>query len=182
MFRVSLEYIQNTHNKEHLATMFPLWVSWLRSERNSQNKRLPARDATWYMTGDCRDFATAARPGRCVVHIDLSHFLTTTMATATHILDEQDDLLTEPQGPTQPAPTQTAPEHEEHNEPANPAVALLKGMFPDFDDAVLQSVLESVNWNQDAAIDVLLGMSDPSYVSTHHQVRHTVSAKGGLVT
>ncbi|KIP06530.1 hypothetical protein PHLGIDRAFT_128242 [Phlebiopsis gigantea 11061_1 CR5-6] len=89
------------------------------------------------------------------------------MATATHILDEQDDLLTEPQGPTQPAPTQTAPEHEEHNEPANPAVALLKGMFPDFDDAVLQSVLESVNWNQDAAIDVLLGMSDPSYVSSH---------------
>ena len=100
------------------------------------------------------------------------------MATTTHILDEQDDMLAQPQAPTMPTPAQTASEHEEHNEPANPAVALLKGMFPDFDDAVLQSVLESVNWNQDAAIDVLLGMSDPSYVSTRHQVRHTVSAAG----
>lgn len=53
-------------------------------------------------------------------------------------------------------------------EPPNPAIAGLKAMFPDFDDIVLQSVLDSVNGNQDAAVDVLLGMSDPSYVSTHH--------------
>ena len=33
---------------------------------------------------------------------------------------------------------------------------------------IRQSVLESVNGSPDAAIDVLLGMSDPSYVSTQH--------------
>ncbi|THV03310.1 hypothetical protein K435DRAFT_715708, partial [Dendrothele bispora CBS 962.96] len=38
-------------------------------------------------------------------------------------------------------------------------------MFPDFDDAVLQSVLESVGGDQDRAIDVLLGMNDPEYHS-----------------
>ena len=52
--------------------------------------------------------------------------------------------------------------------PVNPATVPLKAMFPDFDNAVLQSVLESVYGNQDAAVDLLLGMSDPSYVSTHH--------------
>lgn len=29
-----------------------------------------------------------------------------------------------------------------------------------------QSVLDSVNGNQEQAIDILLGMNDPSYVST----------------
>lgn len=90
---------------------------------------------------------------------------TTDMATTTHLLDEQDDVFDQP--PAAAAPTQ---QHEQP--PANPAVALLKSMFPDFDDMVLQSVLDSVNGNQDAAVDVLLGMSDPSYVSTHHAVRH----------
>lgn len=65
-----------------------------------------------------------------------------------------------------------APAHEEANEPVNPAVAQLKSMFPDFDDIVLQSVLDSVNGDQDAAVDLLLGMSDPSYVPTH-QVRRS---------
>ncbi|TFK83393.1 hypothetical protein K466DRAFT_627808 [Polyporus arcularius HHB13444] len=39
-------------------------------------------------------------------------------------------------------------------------------MFPDFDVLVLQSVLESVNNDQDRALDILLGMNDPEYVST----------------
>lgn len=70
-----------------------------------------------------------------------------------------------------------APQAQEHaNVPANPAVALLKSMFPDFDEVVLQAVLDSVSGNQDAAIDVLLGMSDPSYVSTHQPVRHRTSS------
>ncbi|CAA7261817.1 unnamed protein product [Cyclocybe aegerita] len=38
-------------------------------------------------------------------------------------------------------------------------------MFPDYDDAILQSVLESVNWSEDRAIDALLLMSDPEYRS-----------------
>ncbi|EED85170.1 predicted protein [Postia placenta Mad-698-R] len=53
---------------------------------------------------------------------------------------------------------------DEHDEA--PQVAALRSMFPDFDSTVLQSVLESVDYNQDRAIDVLLGMSDPEYVST----------------
>ncbi|KZT71771.1 hypothetical protein DAEQUDRAFT_749785 [Daedalea quercina L-15889] len=61
------------------------------------------------------------------------------------------------------APAETGNEH--------PQVSLLRGMFPDFDTVVLQSVLESVNYDQDRAIDVLLGMSDPNYISsaTHEQ-------------
>lgn len=43
-------------------------------------------------------------------------------------------------------------------------VAHLKGIFPDFDEAVIISVLESVNNDQDRALDVLLGMNDPTYV------------------
>ncbi|KAG7092209.1 hypothetical protein E1B28_008576 [Marasmius oreades] len=49
--------------------------------------------------------------------------------------------------------------------PSDPRIAPLKAMFPDFDDAVLSSVLDSVGGDQDAAIDTLLGMSDPNYMS-----------------
>ncbi|KAF8581594.1 hypothetical protein K439DRAFT_1414134 [Ramaria rubella] len=51
-------------------------------------------------------------------------------------------------------------------QPADPKVAALLAMFPDFDSSLLQSVLESVSGDQDRAVDVLLGMSDPSYNST----------------
>ncbi|PIL36022.1 hypothetical protein GSI_01682 [Ganoderma sinense ZZ0214-1] len=51
-------------------------------------------------------------------------------------------------------------------ERVSPEVEALLAMFPDFDVAVLQSVLESVNNDQERALDVLLGMSDPEYVST----------------
>jgi CUE domain len=47
--------------------------------------------------------------------------------------------------------------------PADPKVTALLAMFPDFDTSLLQSVLESVAGDQDRAVDVLLGMSDPSY-------------------
>ncbi|KAI0358652.1 hypothetical protein OH77DRAFT_1421082 [Trametes cingulata] len=52
-------------------------------------------------------------------------------------------------------------------ERVSPQVASLRAMFPDFDVAVLQSVLDSVNGDQERALDILLGMSDPEYVSTH---------------
>ncbi|KAK0213127.1 hypothetical protein DFS33DRAFT_1377588 [Desarmillaria ectypa] len=47
--------------------------------------------------------------------------------------------------------------------PVNPQVVELRAMFPDFDDTVLQSVLDSVHGDQGRAIDALLGMSDPEY-------------------
>ncbi|XP_006460741.1 hypothetical protein AGABI2DRAFT_150577 [Agaricus bisporus var. bisporus H97] len=45
----------------------------------------------------------------------------------------------------------------------NPQIAELKAIFPDYDEAILQSVLESCDGNQDRAIDLLLGMSDPNF-------------------
>ncbi|KAI0743999.1 hypothetical protein C8Q80DRAFT_1184470 [Daedaleopsis nitida] len=55
---------------------------------------------------------------------------------------------------------------EEHDASVSPQVEALRAMFPDFDVAVLQSVLESVDNDQERALDILLGMSDPDYVST----------------
>ncbi|TRM70146.1 hypothetical protein BD626DRAFT_563825 [Schizophyllum amplum] len=51
----------------------------------------------------------------------------------------------------------------DNQEPHDPRVAALKAMFPDFDEQIMISVLESVNGDQDRAIDMLLGMSDPEY-------------------
>jgi hypothetical protein len=88
-------------------------------------------------------------------------------------LQEQPELPPRPQETHTPPPEVHGPEEHvtQPTEPVNPAIAPLKAMFPDFDDAVLQSVLDSVNGDQDAAVDVLLGMSDPGYVSTqHHEV------------
>lgn len=47
----------------------------------------------------------------------------------------------------------------------DPSIASLHAMFPDFDHSLLSSVLQSVNGDQDLAIDTLLGMSDPDYVA-----------------
>ncbi|KAI0663387.1 hypothetical protein C8Q70DRAFT_906392 [Cubamyces menziesii] len=55
----------------------------------------------------------------------------------------------------------------------SPQVASLRAMFPDFDVAVLQSVLDSVNGDQERALDILLGMSDPEYVSTQQVTTQT---------
>jgi len=66
--------------------------------------------------------------------------------------------------PTPAQPTAAEPVEE----PAvDPQVASLQAIFPDFDPIVLQSVLASVNGNQDRAIDKLLGMSDPEYAEQH---------------
>ncbi|KAF8517656.1 hypothetical protein JB92DRAFT_3142279 [Gautieria morchelliformis] len=71
-----------------------------------------------------------------------------------------DDSQTSPVVPSLNG-AQTQPEP-----PADPKVAALLAMFPDFDTSLLQSVLESVAGDQDRAVDVLLGMSDPSYTSS----------------
>jgi len=66
--------------------------------------------------------------------------------------------------PVQPSAPASAPHAQDEHE--LPQITVLRGMFPDFDRTVLQSVLESVDYDQDRAIDVLLGMSDPEYIST----------------
>ncbi|KAH9892704.1 hypothetical protein C8Q73DRAFT_699123 [Cubamyces lactineus] len=57
-------------------------------------------------------------------------------------------------------------DNTEEQAQVSPQVASLRSMFPDFDVTVLQSVLDSVNGDQERAVDILLGMSDPEYVST----------------
>ncbi|KAF8326652.1 uncharacterized protein EI90DRAFT_3156560 [Cantharellus anzutake] len=46
---------------------------------------------------------------------------------------------------------------------AEPRIASLAAIFPDFDHAVLSDVLDLCNGSQDRAIEILLGMNDPSY-------------------
>ncbi|KAI0088154.1 hypothetical protein BDY19DRAFT_907113 [Irpex rosettiformis] len=81
---------------------------------------------------------------------------TTRMATNVHFADEI------------PNPTNRATDNPQQMQ-THPSVAQLKGIFPDFDDALLESVLASVNYNEEAAVEALLGMSDPSYVSSQPQ-------------
>ncbi|ESK88407.1 cue domain-containing protein [Moniliophthora roreri MCA 2997] len=64
--------------------------------------------------------------------------------------------------------------------PSDPQVADLKAIFPDFDDAILQSVLASVGGNQDQAIDTLLGMSDPNYKSESRLPQQRVLSQEAL--
>ncbi|KAK7005950.1 CUE domain-containing protein [Favolaschia claudopus] len=63
---------------------------------------------------------------------------------------------------TESAPAPAAPPRERELV-ADPRLNTLRAMFPDFDDSLLQSVLDSVQGNTDRAIDALLGMSDPDY-------------------
>ncbi|KAF8134240.1 hypothetical protein EV363DRAFT_1429853 [Boletus edulis] len=65
---------------------------------------------------------------------------------------------TQPVVHAQPPMQSTDPTSED------PHVASLKAIFPDFDDAVILSVLETTNNDHDHALDVLLGMNDPSFV------------------
>ncbi|KAF9527315.1 hypothetical protein CPB83DRAFT_400765 [Crepidotus variabilis] len=60
-------------------------------------------------------------------------------------------------------PPRTLPQAQQRESPIDPRVVALRAMFPDYEDVILQSVLESVNWNQDRAVDALLTMSDPEY-------------------
>ncbi|KAK7470873.1 hypothetical protein VKT23_002289 [Stygiomarasmius scandens] len=66
---------------------------------------------------------------------------------------------------TPPQATSPGIQQQDRNGPIDPKVSALRAMFPDFDDAVLISVLDSVGGDQDRAIDVLLGMNDPDYHS-----------------
>lgn len=98
---------------------------------------------------------------------------TPAVASTTSITEELRQLSLSPvpaaSSPIQPPATSTSP-RPATDVSLNPRIAALRAMFPDYDDLILQSVLESVNGSQDAAIDALLGMSDPEYTSdTRHQ-------------
>lgn len=91
----------------------------------------------------------------------------------------------------------TTPIDPQRESPPDPRVVALRALFPDYDDTILsvlvfssispdslsirQSVLESVEWSQDRAVDTLLIMSDPDYkpeppLPQRPQRHHTVPA------
>ncbi|KAJ4483949.1 hypothetical protein J3R30DRAFT_3679101 [Lentinula aciculospora] len=76
--------------------------------------------------------------------------------------------------------TQPSREERERARVRDPKLSTLQGMFPDFDESLLQSVLESVGGNSDRAIDVLLGMSDPEYYSESRTTEEPVLSQEEL--
>jgi len=50
------------------------------------------------------------------------------------------------------------------DEPVDPRLASLLAIFPNFDPTVLGSVLDACDGDQERAVEMLLGMSDPNYV------------------
>ncbi|KAI9455471.1 hypothetical protein BJY52DRAFT_1280236 [Lactarius psammicola] len=73
----------------------------------------------------------------------------------------QPQLLTQQESSaTPPAPA----EQPAIDEFADPKIAPLHAIFPDFDAAILYSVIDSVGGDQDRAVDALLSMSDPEHV------------------
>ncbi|KZO95504.1 hypothetical protein CALVIDRAFT_537883 [Calocera viscosa TUFC12733] len=99
---------------------------------------------------------------------------------------KSDDLTTATDGqgaplssPPPPAPVTTT--LGAADEPVDPRIAALQAIFPDFDPIVLGSVLDACEGDQERAIEMLLGMSDPSYVpaeaiQSQHQARTTSKA------
>lgn len=48
--------------------------------------------------------------------------------------------------------------------PVDPKIASLAAIFPAFDQDLLRDILNECNGNEEQAVDVLLGMSDPNHV------------------
>lgn len=75
---------------------------------------------------------------------------TTTPSSPTHI-------------PAAPPPPVTQPRDDER---VDPAIASLVAIFPTFDHDLLREILRECGGNEEQAVDILLGMSDPSHVPT----------------
>ncbi|KAG6920147.1 hypothetical protein DXG01_004913 [Tephrocybe rancida] len=71
--------------------------------------------------------------------------------------------------PTTTTTTTTLPppatETETETRPKDPRIASLHAMFPDYDELILYSVLDSVGGDEALAVDALLAMSDPDYIA-----------------
>lgn len=118
--------------------------------------------------------AVASAPGK---------FVTKSETTQANVRSEPAEAA--PTISTPPLPPRTL----EENQLLDPQTASLHAIFPDFDPTVLyvhatrrhgrlisfistrQSVLHSVGGNQDRAVDMLLGMSDPDFKDNHVPVR-----------
>lgn len=59
-------------------------------------------------------------------------------------------------------------------------VKTLKDAFPDLDVEVIETILDSQGGNLDAAFEVLLGMSDPSYKPTPSEIAQQTESQNQL--
>ncbi|KAJ7813497.1 hypothetical protein B0H14DRAFT_2853225 [Mycena olivaceomarginata] len=85
-------------------------------------------------------------------------------AAATPAVDAPAPVEPPAESAVAPAPTeQPAAPPRERELVQDARLGVLRGMFPDFDDSLLQSVLDSVQGDTDQAINALLSMSDPDY-------------------
>ena len=82
----------------------------------------------------------------------------------------QGDVLTQ-QPPVEPTHTPVSPPSgatptaaTQDASPIDPAIASLVAIFPTFDHDLLRDVLNECNNNEERAVDILLGMSDPNHV------------------
>ncbi|KAN0111447.1 hypothetical protein V8E52_008470 [Russula decolorans] len=66
------------------------------------------------------------------------------------------------------AATPTTPPPLPVDEFADPKISGLHTIFPDYDVAILHSIVDSVGGDQDRAVDALLAMSDPDHVPAQH--------------
>ncbi|KAF8736361.1 CUE domain, partial [Rhizoctonia solani] len=71
--------------------------------------------------------------------------------------------------PIPPPPQAPALDSSPETLAADPTIASLHAMFPDFDLVVLHSVLEATGGDKDQAVDSLLAMSDPDYAQSQVQ-------------
>ncbi|KAG8902459.1 hypothetical protein FRB99_004459 [Tulasnella sp. 403] len=110
--------------------------------------------------------ASMSSPASPVTQADISAPVPSTQSPITHSMSELSNVTQAPTTPpsnlSAPVPSSTPAEHRQDTD-ADPKISALHGMFPDFDTMILQTVLEASDGDQDRAIDMLLGMSDPEY-------------------
>ncbi|KAI0256357.1 hypothetical protein BJV78DRAFT_459074 [Lactifluus subvellereus] len=88
----------------------------------------------------------------------------TDAAVALQVSTEPTSTTTQQQPEDLAAPPPALPQRPPVDEFADPKIASLHAIFPDFDAAILYTVVDSVRGDQDRAVDALLAMSDPNHV------------------
>lgn len=68
--------------------------------------------------------------------------------------------------PSSPTHIPAAPPPQTREDEVDPAIASLVAIFPTFDHDLLREILRECGGNEEQAVDILLGMSDPSHVPT----------------
>ena len=83
----------------------------------------------------------------------------------THPSQASSDHISPPAGAEEvpPAGSNVVSPAEQEPEP-DPRIVPLLTIFPTFDHAILADVLDSCNGNEEKAVDILLGMTDPDHI------------------